>query len=60
MSNSTETYDFITTLNGNVTSLTEQEIELLLEFRMSAAKEKEEIFNLIESEADESELSETN
>ena len=42
MSNSTETYDFITILNGNVTSLTEQEIELLLEFRMSAAKEKEE------------------
>ena len=48
MNTATDIYDFITELNGEITKLTVQEIEALLEFRMADKSKQAEILKLLE------------
>ena len=57
MNNDSTNYSFITELNGEITELSEQEVELLLEFRMSDSEEQAEIINLVKAAMSNPEIS---
>ncbi len=48
MNTTTDIYDFVTELNGEIVKLTDQEIEALLEFRMADKNEQTEMLKLLE------------
>ena len=48
MNTTTDIYDFVTELNGEIVKLTDQEIEAQLEFRMADKREQTEMLKLLE------------
>ena len=58
MNATTDIYDFVTELNGEIVKLTDQEIEALLEFRMADKNKQDEMLKLLEQAVQDSKSTE--
>ncbi len=58
MNTTTDIYDFVTELNGEIVKLTDQEIEALLEFRMADKNKQDEMLKLLEQTVQDSKSTE--